>query len=133
MSTFHVEIDPSIAFFSKEHLIIISIAIFLVTVIPLILFLALYPIRGFRLVLFKCQLSRHTIASLNIFVEKFYSCYRDMRSLVLMYFFLRLIINYIFIDEIQLSASYTFVAVLYAGCSLLIAIVQLYKKKFHEH
>ena len=139
LSTFHVETDPSIAFFSKEHLpfVIISIALFLVAVIPLTLLLALYPVRGFRSVLFKFRVSNHTIASLNIFVEKFYSCYRDglngekdMRSLASLYFFLRLIINFIFTDEIPLSASYTFVAVLYAGCSLLIAIVQPYKKIF---
>ena len=138
-STFHVETDPSIVFFSKEHLpfVIISIMIFLVAVIPLTLLLALYPLRGFRSVLFKCRLSNHIITSLNIFVEKFYSCYRDglnggrdMRSLASLYFFLRLIINFIFIDQIPLSASYTFVAILYAGCSLMIAIVQPYKKSF---
>ena len=40
LSTFHVEMDPSIAFFSKEDLpfVIISIAIFSVTVIPLTLY-----------------------------------------------------------------------------------------------
>ena len=137
MSTFNVEIDPSIAFFSDKHLpfVVISIAIFLVAVIPLTLLLALYPVQGFRSVLFKCPLRNHTIASLNIFVEKFYSCFRDgldggrdMRSLASLYFFLRLIINFIFIDQIPLSASYTFVAILYAGCSLMIAIIQPYKK-----
>ena len=48
-STFHVQVDPSIAFFSNEHLpfVIISIAIFLVAVIPLTLLLALYPVRCF--------------------------------------------------------------------------------------
>ena len=137
MSTFHVETDSSIAFFSKEHLpfVILSIAIFLIAVIPLTLLLALYPVRGFRSVLFKFRLSNHTTTSLNIFVEKFYCCYRDglnggrdMRSLASLYFFLRLIINFIFIDQIPLSASYTFIAILYAGCSLLIAIIQPYKK-----
>ena len=53
-----------------------------------------------------------------------------MRSLASLYFFLRLIINFIFIDQIPLSASYTIVAILYAGCSLMIAIVQPYKKSF---
>ena len=139
VSTFHVETDPSIAFFSKEHVpfAIISIAIFLVSVLPLTLLLALYPVRAFRSLLFKCRLNNHVIASLNIFVEKFYSCYRDglnggrdMRSLASLYFFLRLIINLIFIDQLPLSASYTFVTILYAGCSLLIAIVQPYKKSF---
>ena len=136
-SSSNVEIDPSIAFFSNKHLpfVIISIAIFLVAVIPLTLLLALYPVHDFRSVLFKCPLNNHTITSLNIFVEKFYSCFRDgldggreIRSLASLYFFLRSIINFIFIDQIPLSALYTFVAILYAGCSLMIAIVQPYKK-----
>ena len=111
--------------------------IFLVAAVPLTLLLALYPVRGFRSVLFKCRFSNHTIASINIFVEKFYSCFRDglnggrdMRSLASLYFFIRLIINFTFIDQIPVSASYTFVAILYAGCSLMIAIVQPYKKSF---
>ena len=129
VSTFHVETDPSIAFFSKEHLPFVFLS--------LTLLIALYPIRVVRSLLFKCLPSNRTIASINIFVEKFYSCCkdglnggRDMRSLASLYFFLRLVINFIFIDQIQLSASYTFVAILYAGCSLLIAIVHPYKKSF---
>ena len=136
---FNVEVDPRVEYFSKEHLpfVIISIMIFLVAVIPLTLLLALYPVRGFRSVLFKCRFSNHAIASINIFVEKFYCCFRDglnggrdMRSLASLYFFLRLIINFTFIDQIPVSASYTFVAIVYAGCSLMIAIVQPYKKSF---
>ena len=47
-STFNVETDPSVAFFSNQHLpfVIISIAIFLVAVIPLTLLLAFYPVQG---------------------------------------------------------------------------------------
>ena len=139
VSMFHVETDPSIAFFSKEHLpfVFLSLTTFLVAIIPLTLLIALYPIRVVRSLLFKCLPSNRTTASINIFVEKFYSCCkdglnggRDMRSLASLYFFLRLVTNFIFIDQIQPSASYTFVAVLYAGCSLLIAIVQPYKKSF---
>ena len=139
LSNFHVESDPSIPYFSKEHLplVAISIVIFLVAVIPLTLLLALYPIQWVRSLLYRFRPSSRAIASLNIFVEKFYSCYRDgleggkdMRSLASLYFFLRLIINLVFIVQIPLSVSYTFVAILYAGCSLLIAIVQPYKKAF---
>ena len=139
VSTFHVESDPSIAYFSKEHLpfVAISITIFLVAVIPLTLLLALYPVQWVRSLLYMFRPSNHTIASLNIFVEKFYNCYKDgldggkdMRSLASLYFIIRVIVNFIFIDQIPISASYTFVAILYAGCSLLIAIVQPYKKAF---
>ena len=139
VSTFHVESDPSIAYFSKEHLpfVAISITIFLVAVIPLTLLLALYPVQWVRSLLYMFRPSNRTIVSLNIFVEKFYNCYKDgldggkdMRSLASLYFIIRVIVNFIFIDQIPISASYTFVAILYAGCSLLIAIVQPYKKAF---
>ena len=137
---FHVESDPSVAFFSREHLpfVIISISIFLVAVIPITILLAFYPVRVVRSLLFRlCQFSSHTKTTLNIFVEKYYSCLRDgldggrdMRSLASLYFFLRLIVNFIFIDQIPLSASYTFVAILYGGSSLLVALLQPYKKAY---
>ena len=46
--TFHVHSDPSIIFFSREHIpfITLSLAIFLVAIIPLTLLLALYPVRN---------------------------------------------------------------------------------------
>ena len=137
--TLHVESDPSVVFFSREHLpfVVVSLFIFLVTVLPLTLLLALYPIRAVRTLIFKCQLHNNVITSLNIFVEKFYSCYRDgldggkdMRSLASMYFVLRLIINLIIIDEISLSTSYTIAAVLYGGSSLMIALIRPYKKAY---
>ena len=126
-------------FFSNEHLpfVILSLTIFLVAVVPLTLLLTLYPVRRVRSMLFKCLPSNHIIVSINIFVEKFYSCYRDglsggrdMRSLASLYFFLRLIHHFIFTQLIPLSVSYTIVAILYAGCSLMIAIVQPYKERY---
>jgi hypothetical protein len=39
--------------------------------------LTLYPVRAFHSLLEKCKLSGYSRAALNIFVEKFYSCYRD--------------------------------------------------------
>ena len=95
VSTFHVESDPSITYFSNKHLpyVVISFIIFLVTVIPLTILLALYPIPVVRSLLFICLPSNHTVAKFNIFVEKFYSCYRDgidggkdWRSLASLYF-----------------------------------------------
>ena len=74
----HSYTDPSVNFISKEHLpyAAISIAVFLFAVFPPVLLLALYPIQAFRSLLFKC-LPKRSIGPLNIFVEKFYSCYRD--------------------------------------------------------
>ena len=138
--TFHVHSDPSIIFFSRERIpfITLSLAIFLVTIIPLTLLLALYPVRNIWSVLIKYLPSSHITTSLNIFVEKFYSCFRDglnggkdMRTLASLYFFLRLM-NYLMftINLIPLSESYTFVSILLTGCSLMVAIIQPYKKSF---
>ena len=72
-------LDPSEKLLHKLHLVpilVISITIFLTAILPPVLLLALYPCRCFRSLLFKCCSSR-CMASLAIFVEKFYSCYRD--------------------------------------------------------
>ena len=79
-NTFHKPtLDPNRKLLYKSHLItilIISVTIFLTAILPPVLLLALYPFRCFRSLLFKCCSSR-CMASLAIFVEKFYSCYRD--------------------------------------------------------
>ena len=99
-------------------------------VAPLTLLLTLYPLGAFRVMLFSCVKS-HT-AAFNMFVEKFYSCYRDsldggrdMRSFVAVYFLLRL--NYF------LSSQFVLFAVniaLYMISSILIALAQPYKKAY---
>ena len=88
--------DQSIPLLSSEHVafIIPAVFIFLVfNVLPTLLLL-LYPIGMFRACLSKCRLDG---IALGIFVEKFYSCYRDgldggkdMRSFAALYFFTRL-------------------------------------------
>ena len=131
------EADAGIEYFGREHALyaLISILIIPFILVPPI-FLILYPIKVFRLLLFKCHLSTRTIASLNLFVEKYYSCYRDgteggkdMRSLASMYFILRWI--GIFIYEITpLSASLALVAVMCVICGTVIALVRPYKKSY---
>ena len=126
--------DPSVNFISKEHLpfAAISIALFLFTIFPPVLLLALYPFQRFRSLLFKC-LPKRSIGPLNIFVEKFHSCYRDgldggrdMRSLASLYFIV-LLLGYILnsVGPTVFPAT-----VLYGGCSLFIANKQPYKKKY---
>ena len=91
----------------------------------------------FRLLLFKVMSTR-TIALLNIFVERYHSCYRDgtdggrdMRSLVSIYFILRLLISILYNEIVlQFGASSLIVAAVYGGCSLLIALVRPYKQKY---
>ena len=130
--------DPSIGYFSKEHLpfVILSMFVLLFAILPPTLLLTLYPIKIFRSLLFKSHLSTRTIASLNIFVEKYYDCYRDgthggrdMRSLVSMYFLLRLFVK-LPIGDTFFGTVAIFIAVLYGGCSLMIALVHPYKKAY---
>ena len=128
--------DPRIEYFGKEYILyaLISIFIILLILLPPVLLLALYPIKGFRLLLF--NLSTRTITTLNIFVEKYYSCYRDgtdggkdMRSLASMYFILRVISILIF-QMISLSVSLISAVILYTSYGIMIALVRPYKKTY---
>ena len=135
----HVKSDPNMVYFSVEHIpyAITSFGIFLFIIIPLPLLLALYPIRTVRSLIFKCPIGTRTMTSFHIFTEKFYSCYRDgldggrdMRSFVCVHFLLRVIGNYLNVDEVLADLSFTTVVLLYLVSSLLIALVQPYKKTY---
>lgn len=128
--------DPSMAYFSEEHLPYALVAMFmlLVFILPLTLLLILYPIGVFRSLLFKLCLSTRTIASLNMFVEKYYSCYRDktdggrdLRSFASMYFLLKLLINILICEITHFSTAITFCAILLSVSALIIALVRPYK------
>ena len=132
-----VGVDPSVEYFGKEHIpfALFAIIILLVPVLLPALLLAFYPIRPFRLVLEKCGLGGRTKAALDIFVEKFYSCYRDgleggkdLRSLASLYFFIRFLIFFLFPVSGIIDAL--LVALIFCGTSLLIAIVRPYKKPY---
>lgn len=132
------EADPSIGYFNNKHLpfVIVSIFILLFAILPPLLLLILYPVKAFRSLLFKFHLSTRTIASLNIFVEKYYSCYRDgidggkdLRSMVSVYFLLRLLAQ-LLISFTFYRTVFTFSAILYGGCGLMIALVCPYKKAY---
>ena len=72
-------IDPSIHFFSKEHIphaVIGALVLLIFGILPA-LFLVAYPIRKLRSLLLIDCLGGRSSAALNIFMEKFYSCYRD--------------------------------------------------------
>ena len=135
-TTVHSSTDPSVSFTSKEHLshAVVSVVVFLFAVFPPVILLALYPVQRFRFLLFKC-LPKRSIGPLNIFVEKFHSCYRDgldggrdMRSLASLYFFV-VLFGFIFWSFVN-EAVYFLTAALFGGCSLFIAIIQPYKKKY---
>ena len=65
--------DQSIPCGSSEHLAFAIPAVFIFNILPTFLLL-LYPIGMFRVCLSKCRLDG---IALGIFVERFYSCYRD--------------------------------------------------------
>ena len=122
--------DPSIPYFSKKHIpfAIIAVIVFLLSGLLPALLLAMYPIRKFRSLFLKCSPGGHSRAALNIFVEKFYSCYRDgldggrdMRSFASLYLFLRILGGYFLF-------SWTYQTILFGVCCLLIALVRPYKK-----
>ena len=127
--------DVSISFISVENLpfVVTSTFIFLFAILPPMLFLALYPIQHFRALLLKCLPVRY-IGPLNIFADKFYRCYRDglkggkdMRSLASFYFFVILLSYSLWsIESIRFFLNGT----LFGGCSIFVAIVQPYKKKY---
>ena len=130
----HSFIDPSVDFISKEHLpyATISVVVFLLTVLSPVVLLALYPFQCFRSLLFKF-LPKRLVCPLNIFVEKFYSCYRDglgggrdMRGLASLYFCVILFGFFLWSVEPNLFLN----AIFFGGCSLFIANIHPYKKKY---
>ena len=135
----HVKSDSSMRFFGKEHLpfAITSLSIFLLVVLPVPFLLALYPIRSVRTLLFKCPIGSHTRTAINLFVQKFCSCYRDstdggrdMRSLVSIYFFFRLLLHLVPTDHISANVSLTIFVFMYISCGTLIALAQPYKRAY---
>ena len=112
---------------------VISICVFVFAVLPTVFIIALYPAKAFRSVLLKCCKDKH-ICALKFFLEKFYSCYkdglnggRDMRGFASMYFFLALSCYVIWTI---IGAHYILLTILFGGCTLVILIVQPYKKRY---
>ena len=131
-------LDASVEYFSKEHapFALFALVILIGPVILPVILLSFYPVRCFRSLLEKCKVSGHSKAAVNLFVEKFYSCYRDgldggkdMRCFVFLPFFLRLAI-FVGLTLPTLFAFLCFHFLLFGGSSLLIAIVQPYKQVY---
>ena len=139
-STFRVAagLDPTSDYFSKNHapFAVLAILILIGPVLIPVTVLTFYPVRAFRSLLQKCKISGHSWAALNIFVEKFYSCYRDgldggkdLRCFVCLPFLLRLSILIGALTP-TLATFWFFHFLVYGGASLLIAIVQPYKRAY---
>ena len=123
--------DPRVPYFNGKHIPYFVIAALVTLVFALLpaLLLAVYPVRILRsLFLIDC-LSGRSKACLDIFVTKFYSCYRDgldggrdMRSFASLHLFIRLILPIIF--------SFSYPTLFYGGCCILIFLVKPCKKTY---
>ena len=102
----------------------------------LILLLILHPFKWFRdcCCFSKCELLNQTCV--NIFVEKFHSCYRngldggrDMRSFSGLYFGLR-VLSTIYLVTYRFLPQWTYEGILFMSTAMLIALVRPYKKTY---
>ena len=132
--TVHSLLNPAEDYGTETHLyfLILSLGVFLFILLPPIILIALYPIKAFRNLLEKCCY-RQLITSLNFFVEKFHSCYKDgldggtdKRSFASAYFILVLLS----FAALPLSSTTVWWTALYGGYSLIILIVRPYKKQY---
>ena len=122
---------------SVQHLVFaIPVSFVLCLALFLILLLILHPFKWFRdhCCFSRCRLLNCT--SVNIFVEKFHSCYRngldggrDMRSFSGLYFILRVLAPPYFITHRFLS-EWTYETILFTSAAMLTALVQPYKKMY---
>ena len=127
-------LDTNVKLFSKQHVpyVAVSILLFLMVVLPPILLIALYPVRAFRALLFKCCWRMDLI---SIFVEKFHSCYRDgldggrdMRSFASLYFITALICYVLWATSF--ITSFYLLALSLLASALLVLIIQPHKEKY---
>ena len=142
MSRTNLDIDPSVLYFSDEHLPFLLLAMFVLLgpVLMSALLLTLYPVKALRSLILKCRFGGHSKAALNIFVEKYHSCYRDgldggrdMRSFAGLYFLIRavgVVITAIFPPFAYGETTWLFEAILFGGSSLLIATIRPYKRTY---
>ena len=98
--------------------------------------LILYPIKIIRKCLSKCKLDS---LSLNLFTEKFYSCYRDgldggrdMRSFAGFYFLLRFLpfLYYGFRLKCTFLTLWTYCVLLFLASVIIITLVKPYKATY---
>ena len=139
--------DPNIEYFGTSHIlwVVISTFSFLVIFVPPVVILALYPIKSCRLLFQKCTFGGHRRSALNIFVERFYSCYRDgldggrdMRAFASLYFIVRfltvflslVVVRQTTLGNYQLYSRTSIYMLLMWGTAVVIAIVRPYKKNY---
>ena len=129
----YVHIDPTIVFFGKEHIpyvVIAALVLLVFGVLPAVL-LAAYPIRILRSLFLINRLSGRSKVALNIFVEKFYSCYRDgldggkdMRSFASLHLIIRLLFPLLSYFSLSMGI------ILFGVCCLIIFLFKPCKKHY---
>jgi hypothetical protein len=135
-SKFRVYLNPDIEYFGKEYLgfIIVSSIITFFIILPIPTLLAMYPIKYFRSLLFRCP-TFVNMGNINAFLNKFYYCYRDgldggrdMRSFVSLYYFVYwLYFGLTCVTELlQLTVNINII--LFGMLGFLIAVVRPYKR-----
>ena len=127
--------DASIAYFGKEHLpyVVLALLLLLIFVLLPIVLLLLYPMRCFQQCLGHCGLRCH---ALHIFMDAFQGCYkdgtngtRDCRYFGALYLIIRIICFFVFaltLDALGYAVC-LFILIVFA---MLIAIIQPYKAEF---
>ncbi len=140
VADFRAYLDPSTKYLDGEHLtfVIVSFLITYMLVLPLPILLALYPIKCFRSLFFRCPVVSCHMGTINTFLDKFYYCYRDglnggrdMRSFVSFYYFvhwLTLILTIALSLPQRLFVNIT--DIMFSVMAILIAVVQPYKKPY---
>ena len=132
--TIHSFVDSRTNYASGVNIaaVVVSSGIFLFALLPPVFIIALHPIRTFRNLTLKfCH--RRLICTLNFFVDKYHSCYKDgldggkdMRSYASAYFFITILMYAVWF----ITYSYLSLAIVAGGYGFIIAIVQPYKKQY---
>ena len=132
--TIHSFVDSGTSYASGANLaaVVASSGIVLLVLFPPVFIIALYPIKTFRNLMLKCC-HRRFICTLNFFVDKYHSCYKDgldggkdMRSFASVYFFMTILMYAVWI----ITHRYLSLAIVAGGYGFMIAIVQPYKKQY---
>ena len=128
-----VAIDPNMIYFGKEHIpyvVIAALVLLVFGVLPALLLVA-YPIQILRsLLLINCLSGRSKVA-LDIFVEKFYSCYRDgldggkdMRSFASLHLIIRLFLPLVCFFLLSMGTVFL------VGCCIILFVFRPCKKRY---
>ena len=128
--------DPHLTCGSSKYVLLAvsgGLILFLSLLPPLLLIL--YPMKCFRTCLSKCRLDKPVV---TLFVDKFYSCYRDgldggrdMRSWSGFYFLLRFVpLTSSFLNRSLHITAWSASSLLYITIAVSIALVKPYKKGY---